>query len=53
MGPFITAAIAAAAFVKGAFLGAVVGAVACACACACRRSRGALDHAETAEPQEG
>lgn len=55
MGPFITAAIATAAFVKGAFVGAVVGAAAVACACACRRarSRGALDHAETAEPQEG
>ncbi len=52
MGPFITAAIAAAAFVKGAFLGAVVGA-AVACACQRARSRGALDHPETAEPQEG
>ncbi len=53
MGPFITAAIAAAAFVKGAFLGAVVGAAAVACACRRARSRGALEHAETAEPQEG
>ncbi len=52
MGPFITAAIATAAFVKGAILGAVVGGAAVACACRRARSGDAEDHPETPEPQE-
>jgi len=54
MGPFITLAVATAAFVKGAILGAVVGGAAVACVCACRRARSgdALEHPETPEPQE-
>ncbi len=53
MGPFITLAVAAAAFVKGAVLGAVVGGAAVACACRRRaRSGDALEHPETPEPRE-
>ncbi len=53
MGPFITTAVAAAAFVKGAFLGAVLGGVLVACACRRARSGDALENPKTPEPKEG
>ncbi len=51
MGPVIILAVATAAFVKGALLGAVVGGAA---ACACRRARSgdSVEHPETPEPRE-
>lgn len=52
MGPFIALAVATAAFVKGALLGAVVGGAAVACACRRPRSGDAVEHPETPEPRE-
>ena len=52
MGPFIALAVATAAFVKGAVLGAVVGGAAVACACRRTRSGETLENSETPEPRE-
>ena len=52
MGPFIALAVATAAFVKGALLGAVVGAAAVACACRRARSGDTLEHPETPESRK-
>ncbi len=52
MGPYIALAVATAAFVKGAVLGAVVGGAAVACACRRARSGDAPEHPETPEPRD-
>ena len=52
MGPFVILAVATAAFVKGALLGAVVGGAAVACACRRARSGDTLEHPETPEPRK-
>ncbi len=52
MGPFIALAVATAAFVKVAIIGAVDGGAAVACACRRARSGDAPEHPETPEPRE-
>ncbi len=52
MGPVIILAVATAAFVKGALLGAVVGGAAVACVRRRARSGDSVEHPETPEPRE-